>query len=212
MKTIRLLGAAALSALLAIATPAFAQQQHKGGHGAGMRSGGGGHGMVGRSGSGPPSGGNRAAMRVNPAPGPAARSVAPAGNNFAARSGNWSRSSGNWARNGNWRSGQFAHRGNWNRHRGYYRGAGYGFAAGLAAGSALSYYDSGYDPYYSDDYAYDTDTLDDYAYVDQPDDVTTDGSGSSDESDAAYCAQRYRSYDAASGTYLGYDGQRHPCP
>lgn len=29
---------------------------------------------------------------------------------------------------------------------------------------------------------------------------------------AAYCAQRYRSYDPASGTYLGYDGLRHPCP
>lgn len=28
----------------------------------------------------------------------------------------------------------------------------------------------------------------------------------------AYCAQRYRSYDAVSGTYLGYDGARHPCP
>jgi len=30
--------------------------------------------------------------------------------------------------------------------------------------------------------------------------------------DAGYCAQRYKSYDPASGTYLGYDGQRHPCP
>ena len=29
---------------------------------------------------------------------------------------------------------------------------------------------------------------------------------------AAYCAQRYRSYDPYSGTYLGYDGYRHPCP
>ena len=29
---------------------------------------------------------------------------------------------------------------------------------------------------------------------------------------AGYCAQRYKSYDPASGTYLGYDGQRHPCP
>jgi hypothetical protein len=29
---------------------------------------------------------------------------------------------------------------------------------------------------------------------------------------AAYCAQRYRSYDPASGTYLGYDGLRRPCP
>ena len=27
-----------------------------------------------------------------------------------------------------------------------------------------------------------------------------------------YCSQRYKSYDPASGTYLGYDGQRHPCP
>jgi hypothetical protein len=30
-------------------------------------------------------------------------------------------------------------------------------------------------------------------------------------SDPAYCQQRYRSYDRASGTYLGYDGLRHPC-
>ena len=29
---------------------------------------------------------------------------------------------------------------------------------------------------------------------------------------ASYCAQRYRSYDPRSGTYLGYDGMRHPCP
>jgi hypothetical protein len=28
---------------------------------------------------------------------------------------------------------------------------------------------------------------------------------------ASYCAQRYRSYDAASGTFMGYDGRRHPC-
>ena len=27
-----------------------------------------------------------------------------------------------------------------------------------------------------------------------------------------YCRQRYRSYDPYSGTYLGYDGRRHPCP
>lgn len=25
------------------------------------------------------------------------------------------------------------------------------------------------------------------------------------------CKQRYRSYDPVSGTYLGYDGLRHPC-
>jgi hypothetical protein len=28
----------------------------------------------------------------------------------------------------------------------------------------------------------------------------------------AYCSQRFRSYDPVSGTYLGYDGYRHPCP
>jgi hypothetical protein len=29
--------------------------------------------------------------------------------------------------------------------------------------------------------------------------------------DAAACEQRFRSYDPASGTYLGDDGKRHPC-
>jgi hypothetical protein len=29
---------------------------------------------------------------------------------------------------------------------------------------------------------------------------------------SAYCAQRFRSYDPASGTYLGYDGVRRSCP
>jgi uncharacterized protein YcfJ len=28
----------------------------------------------------------------------------------------------------------------------------------------------------------------------------------------AYCMQRFKSYDPGSGTYLGYDGYRHPCP
>lgn len=28
----------------------------------------------------------------------------------------------------------------------------------------------------------------------------------------SYCVQRFRSYDPASGTYLGNDGMRHPCP
>ena len=28
----------------------------------------------------------------------------------------------------------------------------------------------------------------------------------------AYCMSRFKSYDPASGSYLGYDGLRHPCP
>jgi len=27
-----------------------------------------------------------------------------------------------------------------------------------------------------------------------------------------YCMERFRSYDPATRTYLGYDGHRHPCP
>ena len=30
--------------------------------------------------------------------------------------------------------------------------------------------------------------------------------------DTARCMERYRSYDSASGTYLGRDRRRHPCP
>jgi hypothetical protein len=30
-------------------------------------------------------------------------------------------------------------------------------------------------------------------------------------SDQSYCARRYRSYDPASGTFIGYDGARHRC-
>jgi hypothetical protein len=33
-----------------------------------------------------------------------------------------------------------------------------------------------------------------------------------DGRDAGYCQQRFRSYDSASGTYMGYDGMRHSCP
>ena len=32
------------------------------------------------------------------------------------------------------------------------------------------------------------------------------------QQNANYCAQRYRSYDPASGTYLNNDGNRYPCP
>lgn len=30
--------------------------------------------------------------------------------------------------------------------------------------------------------------------------------------DVAYCMQTYKSYNPRTGTYLGYDGLRHPCP
>jgi hypothetical protein len=86
------------------------------------------------------------------------------------------------------------HGGHWGHHGGWgWGGAAIGgFAAGALLGSALAapgyyYGDPGY--YYAPDV---------YA--------------GPDPSAESYCAQRYRSYDPASGTYLGYDGVRHPCP
>jgi hypothetical protein len=77
-------------------------------------------------------------------------------------------------------------------------------AAGAVVGGALAanaYYDPGYYGY--DDTYYDNGYYDDGAAV-----AVVPSVGG----DASYCAQRYRSYDPASGTYLGYDGLRHPCP
>ena len=34
---------------------------------------------------------------------------------------------------------------------------------------------------------------------------------SADADWASYCSTRYRSFDPADGTFLGYDGLRHPC-
>jgi BA14K-like protein len=69
-----------------------------------------------------------------------------------------------------------------------------------------------YDPYnYSEDYAYNDPGYDGYpgyngypGYEGDPGYVVSSGGD-------PYCAQRYQSYDPASGTYLGYDGLRHPC-
>ena len=84
---------------------------------------------------------------------------------------------------------------------GGYGGYGYGYGYGAAAlglgllggaiiGSQYPYSDSGYG--YGAEYSVD------------PQDEGGDS--------PTYCASRFRSYDPASGTYLGYDGLRHPCP
>jgi hypothetical protein len=99
-------------------------------------------------------------------------------------------------------------------------------AAGLAAGGALDYgyggygdpytyfgyYDPGYSPDYStDSYANDSDANGSYASDDSGDDGY-DGAVVSSDADPSWCARRYRSYDPASGTYLGRHGRRYPCP
>jgi hypothetical protein len=88
--------------------------------------------------------------------------------------------------------------------RGYGWGIGLGvLGLGIAAG-AYPYY-NGYDPYYSGPYypAYPAPAY----YYGAP---VYAGPPNGDA--VGYCMQRFRSYDPRSGTYLGNDGYRHPCP
>jgi hypothetical protein len=89
--------------------------------------------------------------------------------------------------------------------RGWGRGWGWGgFAAGAIIGGALAapyYYGPGY-PYGYYPAPYPAPYPPPAAYY--------GGGGGGD--DAGYCAQRYRSYDPRTGTFLGLDGARHPCP
>jgi len=77
--------------------------------------------------------------------------------------------------------------------RGYGRGAGWGVGAGLLGGAIVGGMLAA--PYYYGGGPY---------YYGAPGDVPGDA--------VAYCMQRFRSYDPDSGTYLGNDGYRHPCP
>jgi hypothetical protein len=51
---------------------------------------------------------------------------------------------------------------------------------------------------------------DDGQYYDDSAAVAVGPQGGDDA--VAYCMQTYRSYDPQSGTYVGFDGQQHPCP
>jgi hypothetical protein len=84
-------------------------------------------------------------------------------------------------------------------HRPHWGGGwGGGFWPGVGVGAAFA--SAPY--YYGDSYYYDDGYYDD-GYVVQ---------AAPDSGDVSYCVQRYKSYDINSRTYLGYDGQRHPCP
>lgn len=84
--------------------------------------------------------------------------------------------------------------------RPYYRGAYY-----------RPYYGGAYRPYYGGSYypygAAAAGALIGGAIASQPMVTGSVGSNAS-----AYCAQRYRSYNPATGTFTGYDGRQHPCP
>ncbi|WP_366938614.1 BA14K family protein [Bradyrhizobium sp.] len=139
----------------------------------------------------PATGGGFAATAANRGAFAANRGAFAPGTGAVAAAGTPGWNGGNW-RGGNWHGGRF-------HHGHFFPGA--AFAAGVALGGAYAY---GPDYYYDygPDYAYS-----DYGYDDTGVAVTTETGV-----DPSYCAQRYRSYDPASGTYLGYDGLRHPCP
>ena len=186
MSNLGVLGATALSFTLAIAAPAFAAGR------GGMQGGwsGGGHASAGPGRAGPAVSG--AAVGSGTRFGNAQASIGAGRAGPAFSSGPTVRSSNFVGRS----SGQFAQGGmRVDRDHGRRFGRGFGFGAGLVAGSALGY--GYYDPYYYDNYAYD--------------DYYAPGYAVSSVVDPSYCAQRYRSYDPASGTYLGLDGLRHPC-
>lgn len=194
-----ILGATALSLSLAIATPVWAQQAHAGRSGA--------HAASGQMGG----------ARMGSAPRMQSNSMRGAQANVGRT---------NFTGSGN---AQLAQRGQFrgDRGRGFGRDAGFAVgaaAAGIATGAAIAAGGYGYgysDPYYGENYAYDPNYDDSYAY----DNGVTFDAGlplvtfnqptlveqAPVMGDASYCAQRYRSYDPASGTYLGYDGLRHPC-
>ncbi len=76
-------------------------------------------------------------------------------------------------------------------------GVGAGFATGVIVGGAIA------SPYYYRPYPY---------YYAPPPYVYGPPPYAAGDSATAYCMQRFRSYDPYSGTFLGYDGLRHPCP
>lgn len=102
-------------------------------------------------------------------------------------------------------SGGSVHPGYGGGHRRHGGGGGFipGAVAGAVIGGAIASQGYGYGgPVYAPGY-YDDQYYDDDAVVVAP-------AGGDDA--VAYCMQTYRSYDPQSGTYLGFDGLRHPCP
>ena len=96
-------------------------------------------------------------------------------------------------------------------HPAYVNGDGYGYDWGSTPDPAYAYdWGSTPDAGYGYDPGYAGDPRDvprpGYAYVPGYDHRTAP------VDDDAYCAQRFRSYDPGTGTYLGYDGFRHACP
>jgi len=198
---------AAIALVLPIAAPSASfAQQFKGGKGGVAVGGGRGAPAARFSGGGAPmarfSGGGAPTARYSGSSAAMARygAVSTGGAPVARHSGTGvTRYSGGYG--GGWNGGY--------RHR---RGGGFipGAVAGAVIGGALA---SGY-PYYGyggSDY-YDTGYYDDPGFYGDAAVVAAVPADVGGDDAVAYCMQTYQSYDPASGTYLGYDGLRHPCP
>lgn len=94
--------------------------------------------------------------------------------------------------------------------RGWGWGVGAGIVGGVIIGHALTapHY---YRPYYARPYYYPGPVYYRYRTYSAPTYYREPAYEGYDD-DVAYCMRRFRSYDPRSGTYLGYDGYRHPCP
>jgi hypothetical protein len=193
---------AAMALLLPVVAPSTGSAQGLGSKADGARAGGGGGGGGFRAGGGGGGGGFRAGGGGAPSMGgaPSGFRQAPTmgfrGNPGAGGSavvGGGGRGNYYAGGGGGYRGGGYRHRGG-----GFWPGVAVGAGIGLGAGAGYGYYGS---PYYTDD---------SYGYYD--DSAVAAGPPVGDDDAVAYCTQRYRSYDPASGTYLGNDGQRHPCP
>ncbi|RIK99920.1 MAG: BA14K family protein [Proteobacteria bacterium] len=178
----KILGTAAAMALILPLLATAPAYAQAGGGGAIRGGGGGGGGAVMGGGGGRSFGGSPSFGGARSFSGARTSS----GRTFAVRPGG-----GNWAGRPGWSGSRpgWGHRpGRHHYHRhGFYPG----FIGGAIIGSSLAW------PYYSDPYYYD-------------DVVVAPGGPSADE--VAYCSSRFKSYDPRTGTYLGYDGLRHPCP
>src|ERR1700722_9839862 len=84
-------------------------------------------------------------------------------------------------------------------------------ATGALIGGAIATQNQGYYYPQNQDYYYPAQTYSGYS---DPGYVYSDAAPAAynNGDSAAYCEQTYRSYNTASGSYLGYDGYRHACP
>jgi hypothetical protein len=197
MSTRFLGGVAALALGLALSVPSVsfgAEYGQRGGGGGGARAVSGGAPAV--SGGARVAGGATVNSRVT---GASVNSYAAVRSSSAPGAPNYA---GRTAGNPTWNGGRTAVNPNWNGDRwndGRWNGGWYGGGPIIGGGYAYfgpDYYD------YGPDYSYY-----DNGYSDEGTAVAV-----APGADATWCAQTYRSYDPASGTYLGFDGQRHPCP